>query len=162
MQQPSTQQYGDLLEPKPVPFSLMAPGWYVVGALLLIGLLFFIYSYIKYYMRNRYRRKALLWLEKMDQEHAAEQLYAADMLMKRIAMQVYGRQEVATLQGMQWIRFLNNSSSRQPDIFSEDDSRLLFDVFYRNPQEASVTATATFISKTRNWIRHHHALRNRI
>lgn len=162
MQQPATQQYGDLMEPKAVPFSFNAPGWYVVDVLLLIVLLLLIFGYIKYYHRNRYRREALQWLDQQGGEEHVKRLYAADMLMKRVAMHVYGPQTVATLQGTEWINFLNKCN-RRTYSFTEDDSHLLFDAFYRNPQRVSETATTTFISKTRNWIRyHHHALRHRI
>lgn len=149
------------MEPKPVPFSFSAPGWYVLDVLLLIALLLLIFGYIRYYHRNRYRREALQWLDQRGGEDHVKQLYAADMLMKRVAMHVYGPEAVATLQGTEWINFLNKCN-RRTYSFSEDDSRLLFDAFYRNPQAVSEAATTTFISKTRNWIRHHHhGLRNR-
>jgi Domain of unknown function (DUF4381) len=162
MQQPATQQYGELMEPKPVPFSFHAPGWYVADVLLLIVLLLLIFGYIRYYYRNRYRREALQWLNQQHGAHHVKRLYEADMLMKRIAMHVYGPQAVATLQGTAWINFLNKCN-RRTYRFTEDDSRLLFDAFYRNPQAVSEADTNIFISKTRNWIRyHHHALRHRI
>jgi hypothetical protein len=162
MQAPTVTQYGELLEPKAVPFSINAPGWYVLDTLLLIVLLIFGYSYFRYYRRNRYRRMALQWLNERAGEYYLKQLYEADMLMKRVAMHVYGPQTVAALEGTAWINFLN-SCSRDTYHFSEDDSRLLFDAFYRNPNAVKETDTTHFILKTRNWIRHHqHALRHRI
>ncbi|MGO4291988.1 DUF4381 domain-containing protein [Chitinophaga sp. RAB17] len=161
MQQPTTQQYGDLLEPAPVPFSFNTPGWYVVDVLLLITLLILMFSYIKYYQRNRYRREAIQWLDQRNREPHLKQLYEADMLLKRVAMRVYGAEKVATLRDREWINFLNKCN-RRTFSFSEDDSRMLFDAFYRNPQGVGETEAITFILKTRNWIRyHHHALRHR-
>ncbi len=166
MQQP-VQQFGDLIEPAPVPFSFHAPGWYVVEALLLMLLLLGAYWLIRYRRRNRYRREALQWLgSRMIALHAQQaymqQLYEADMLMKRIAMKIYGREQVAALQGNEWISFLNRQY-RRGGLFSEADSYLLTDMLYKSPGTANVADTDHFISKTSNWIRYHkHASRNRI
>lgn len=158
MQQP-TQQFGELIEPSPVRFSFDTPGWYVAAALLVLLGCWVVYRYVQYRRRNRYRQEALLWLgERMMTLHARQefmqQLYEADMLMKRIAMQLYGREKVAPLRGGEWITFLNQQMRRRND-FSADDSNLLTDTMYRDPHAVSAAETDRFISKTYNWIRYH-------
>lgn len=158
MQQP-VQQFGELIEPSPVPFSFNTPGWYVTGVLLVVLLCWAVYRYMRYRRRNRYRKEALRWLgERMITLHARQefmqQLYEADMLMKGIAMRLYGREKVAPLRGEEWITFLNQQARRRDD-FSADDSHLLTDTMYRNPQAVSAAETERFISKTSNWIRYH-------
>lgn len=158
MQQP-VQQYGELIEPPPVPFSFNTPGWYVIDVVLVLLLAWGLYRYARYRRRNRYRREALRWLgERMVILHAQQefmqQLYEADMLMKRIAMQLYGREKVAPLQGEEWITFLNRQTRRRDD-FSANDSQLLTDTMYRNPHAVGAAETDRFISKTSNWIRYH-------
>ncbi|SEW43647.1 DUF4381 domain-containing protein [Chitinophaga arvensicola] len=161
------QQFGELIEPSPVPFSFNTPGWYVTGVLLLLALLWGVWRYMRYRRRNRYRQEALRWLgERMVVLHAQQefmqQLYEADMLMKQIAMQLYGREKVAPLRGGEWIRFLNQQTRRRDD-FSTDDGLLLTDTMYRKPHAVSAAETDRFISKTSNWIRFHkHAPGNRL
>lgn len=166
MQQP-IEQFGDLIEPAPVPFSFQTPGWYTIEVLLLLLLLLGAYLLVRYRRRNRYRREALQWLngrmQNLDtQQVYIQQLYEADMLMKRIAMKVYGREQVAALQGNEWIAFLNRQQ-RRGELFSDTDSYLLTDILYKSPGAANAADTSRFISKTSNWIRYHkHASRNRI
>ncbi|MEZ2445732.1 DUF4381 domain-containing protein [Chitinophaga sp. RCC_12] len=158
MQQP-LQQFGDLIEPAPVPFSFHTPGWYVTEVVFILLLLMGAYLFARYRRRNRYRRYALLWLgERMITLHAQQeymqQIYEADMLMKRIAMKVYGREEVAGLRGNEWVTFLNQRNRRR-DQFSAEEGQLLAETLYSHSKTVDKTETDRFISKTNNWIRYH-------
>ncbi|MFX1705447.1 DUF4381 domain-containing protein [Chitinophaga sp. CC14] len=166
MQQP-LQQFGELIEPAPVPFSFHTPGWYITGVVLVLLLLLGAYRFARYRYRNRYRRDALLWLGKRmmalhAQQECMQQLYEADMLMKRIAMKIYGREKVAGLRGHEWITFLNRQNLRRKE-FSAEDGQLLTDTLYSDPKAVNTADTNRFISKTQNWIRYHkHAPGNRL
>lgn len=166
MQQP-LQQFGELIEPAPVSFSFHTPGWYITGVLFVLLLLLGAYQFARYRRRNRYRRDALRWLgERMITLHARQeymqQLYEADMLMKRIAMKIYGREKVAGLRGNEWVTFLNQRNRRREE-FSAKDGQLLTDTLYSHPKAVNEAETDRFISKTNNWIRYHkHVPGNRI
>src|SRR5262245_9472296 len=102
---------GQLIEPQPVSFSFDAPGWYLVGSLIIFFILivsWFIYSQ---YRRNRYRYDALKWLQEKENQHTStsEIIYEAVFLLKRIAIMKYGRREVAAITGQDWIVKLNSA-----------------------------------------------------
>ncbi|MGX5820368.1 DUF4381 domain-containing protein [Chitinophaga lutea] len=142
-------QNESIIEPPPVRFSFDAPGWYAVGAALLVLLALAVVAYVRYRRRNRYRREALQWLDAGDHS-----LYETDMLLKRVAMARYGRERVASLRGAEWTGFLNSCWNAAD--FTEEDARLIAEGLYAG---RIVGDEAAFRAKARRWIIHHrHAL----
>jgi hypothetical protein len=154
-------QYGQLIEPSPVTFSFGAPGWYVLGIVLILLLLFIAWLLYRDYKRNLYRRYAIKELTSAQMQYAATGLqanilYETNMLLKRIAMARYGRNETAGLRGTKWISFLNRSSGKE--LFTENDTGLLSEQLYMTnpPQKRS---TDDFVEKAKQWIKKHKRLR---
>lgn len=151
---PALEQF---IEPTPIRFTPDAPGWYVVGGVLLVVLLcvaFFIY---RHYRKNLYRRVALRWLEQEEKRFSnnreyVRMVYAADMLAKRISIQVYGRENTASLQGAEWIDHLNKTSPLVS--FSTADERVIRTVYESEPQVNEQEASE-FLSKIKRWIKKH-------
>ncbi len=148
-------QIGSLIEPAPVKFSFAAPGWYVLGGLLFVLLLLLGFFMWRNYQRNKYRRKALQWLQEQEKALLPEKqfsalLYAADTLMKRVAVQRYGRDAAASLQGNDWIAFLNKTGKA---TFDETDIQHLEQLY--TEKNIGEQATNLFVNKTKKWIRTH-------
>ncbi|MFT3823725.1 MAG: DUF4381 domain-containing protein [Chitinophagaceae bacterium] len=152
------EQYGKLIEPADYGFSFGAPGWYVLGVLLLLVLGVIAWLVIRYYQRNLYRKHALQALMQSETIKEADTalLYEANMLMKRIAMSKYGRSNTASIRNKEWIGFLNKTAGRQ--LFTDADARLLPGELYGNDNNSSV---ADFVVKTKEWIRGHRKLQMR-
>ncbi|RPD39013.1 DUF4381 domain-containing protein [Chitinophaga barathri] len=142
------QDAGQLIEPPPVQFSPVTPGWYVSGALLVILLAVLAVLLIHRYLRNRYRRQALQQLETI--AAGPQGLYEVNMLMKRIAMRNYGRDAVAALRGDEWVDFLN--SVWKEAAFTPEEGKALSDELYR---ESSAAVPAAFLDKSKRWIKGH-------
>ncbi|MFV0377737.1 MAG: DUF4381 domain-containing protein [Mangrovibacterium sp.] len=94
---------GALYEPAAVRFSFDAPGWKVLGILLLLGLLLVVFFAIRRYIRNANRRRALAQLKQ-----TASPL-SVFVILKQLAMQTYGREKTATLYGNEWLAFLDRT-----------------------------------------------------
>lgn len=107
VQDSSPVRLHDLYEPPPVPFSFEAPGWYVLGGILLIGATLVTIIRIRRYIKNRYRRDALRELNNMD--HAAEIFPQLFVVLKRTAIFAFGREKVAPLYGTAWLSFLEKT-----------------------------------------------------
>ncbi len=153
----SIPSLGQFIEPAPVSFRPDAPGWYVVAALvglfiLLIGL-WFVFRYYK----NRYRREAVKHVEHEEQrligaKKYTELIYIINALMKKITMVQHGREQTASLQGSEWLTFLNEQC-RKP-VFEVNDEQLLARLYLADnlPEEGE---TVAFVNKAKQWIKQH-------
>ncbi|MDI3319390.1 DUF4381 domain-containing protein [Pinibacter soli] len=150
-------QFGQLIEPAPVKFSYSTPGWYVLGALLLLLLIVIAWLFVRHYIRNRYRREAIKSLQEIEGMYAANNnytdlIYETNMLAKRVAMFTYGRHTVAGLRGEEWINYMN-SKWRKKSFNTNDASLLANNVYTFSPPPAE--QATLFVSKTKDWIRKH-------
>lgn len=117
-QNTESMELGPLKEPEAFGFSFQAPGWYILGALLLLMVLYYMGSAIRKYLKNTYRREALknlLIIESGYQQHnQVAYLKDAMILLKLVAMKAFGREMVAQLHGDQWLRFLEDRGKETP------------------------------------------------
>lgn len=151
-------EFGNLIEPPPVPFRFGAPGWYVAASLLLLALVFIAWLWAKYYRRNAYRRDALQWLQQQETKllqggSVHKHTYETNMLLKRIAMYRYNRTRVASLRGSEWLQLLNKTMKRQ--LFNEGDEQLLQQAVYEQKSAIQPAIAAGFTAKSKTWIQHH-------
>ena len=110
----SLQNLNDILLPPPVSWWPLAGGWYVLLGLLLIVAAWFLYRSIQRWHQNRYRRAALHELSAIAkglQTESKREPYLRQIpaLLKRTALSAYPRDEVASLSGDDWHRFLNGT-----------------------------------------------------
>lgn len=106
-----------LVEPDPVTFTFDSPGWYVVGGILFILICWALVRGIKRYRKNKYRREALRSLSELMVEvpnNAEHLLFEIRVLLKRVAIYKFGRTKVASLSGLEWLQFLENTGRKTP------------------------------------------------
>lgn len=106
-----------LFEPDPVGFTFDSPGWYVVGGILLILMGLGLVRAIKHYRKNKYRREALRKMSQLIAEVPNDSeylLFETRVLLKRVAIEKFGRLRVASLSGVEWLQFLENTGRNTP------------------------------------------------
>jgi len=139
----------DLLEPipDPAPISMMpqAPGWYVVGAILLLVLVAAVVRFIRRRKRNAYRRAALADLETLSHDDVA----GLALIIRRTALSVYPRDRLASLHGHSWLEFLDRSY--QGTGFTREPGNLLASAPYRG----KAAAPGELKDLVRTWIKKH-------
>lgn len=106
----SLQNLNDIVVPGAVPWWPPAPGWYAVAAVLAVFLLLLLFRWWQGRRRNRYRRQALLELASIQRDSSADALRNLPALIKRAALAVWPREQVAALSGEAWHRFLDETS----------------------------------------------------
>jgi len=156
----SLQNLNDIVLPVDVGWWPLASGWYYLGSLLLIALAWFVYRTIRNWNENRYRRTALHQLKLLasdikDTDRRDAGLRQLPVLLKRTALSVYPRSQLASLTGKNWLDFLNSKVSKAS--FNESTAALLDKLSY------SVGDLDTVDSKTaeallrscRHWLEHH-------
>ncbi|MBF0157736.1 MAG: DUF4381 domain-containing protein [Magnetococcales bacterium] len=126
-----------LHDPPPISWWPPAPGWWVVAALLLlmgVGAGRFVWRRRR---RLRPRRQALRELAHLAERHARDHddhalAAGVSLVLKRLALTLYARGEVASLSGEAWLRFLDATGPAGGTGFSEGPGRSLADAPYRS------------------------------
>ena len=107
----SALQLRDIHLPPAPPLWPPAPGWWLLAALLLALLIWAGLLLGRRYRLRRQRRRILERLQQLDHELGPEQdaVFASEvsMLLRRLALQRYPRDQVAALTGDAWLAFLD-------------------------------------------------------
>ncbi|BCG66000.1 MAG: hypothetical protein methR_P3872 [Methyloprofundus sp.] len=110
-----------------------AIGWWVLAILIPLSLylLFRLYRRLTRKTALKAAKKYFKVLQQDTELSELEKLQALSKLMRRTAISLYPRNDVAGLVGNQWLNFLDNSMPTPQ--FSSDTGRLLTDSLYRSP-----------------------------
>jgi hypothetical protein len=93
-----------------------APGWYVLASLLFLGVVGVVFFLWRRWYHGFTKRQALTLLAMYQRQHA-QTLNASGIsaqvseLLKRVALVYFPRENVAGLQGEDWITFLDSTAS---------------------------------------------------
>ncbi len=137
------EQMRDLVEPEAVAWTPQTVGWLVVTLwLAAVALLVAVRACLSW-RRNRYRRRALAELSAIRSrarrgEASGESLA---VLLKRTALAVYPRREVAALHGNRWADFLRRSS-RGDRVVARAADELASAAYRRDVDVAALIAPA--------------------
>ncbi len=141
----------------PVSWALQAPGWWVLLALLIAGLLVFALLKARRWWRNRYRRAAQAELAVL--EHAvadpaqrALALAALPSLVKRTVLTWAPRDKVGSLSGDDWLGFLDRTCAGKD--FTQGPGRQLEALAYGGG-EIGNDDLAALITLLHRWIDSH-------
>lgn len=146
-------QLRDIHLPAPVSWWPPAPGWWLAGFVALAVAAWLTYFLRRWFLRNRYRKVALnklFLLDRNEKERASAVLEEIAALLRRVAMQTYGRQRVAPLAGDAWLAFLDQTGNTSE--FSSGAARVLGSERYRPAVEADIDQVLGIAKK---WIREH-------
>jgi len=160
---PPVEGLRDVALPDAVSLWPPAPGWYAVAALLLLAGFWALRRYRLARAASRYRRDALIELEALaaglgrDAGRAAlaERLPA---LLKRVALHVEPRPEVASLTGAAWLAELDRM--HRGSGFTSGPGRLLPLLSYGTTAQVAAVPQGeldALVELSRAWIRGHHA-----
>ncbi len=144
-------QLRDIHLPEPVSWWPPAPGWWVL-AVLVVGLLGWGTYLLFHTLRKKRHRKAalnelVLLRQNPDTRVVLERLA---MLIRRVAIQSFGRQEVAGLSGRKWLEFLDRTGGT--DQFCCGCGEALGENLYRSDCEVEIEPILQLAGK---WIRGH-------
>ena len=135
MTDPTQLRLRDIHLPEPVSWWPLAIGWWIVMALLLliIGLSVWLY------LRRRRRRLSAGYLARVELsklrerylQHEDVRLLASDIsiLLRRLSISAYPREESASLTGERWLQHLDRPLPENP--FTSGAGRILIEAPYR-------------------------------
>jgi hypothetical protein len=142
----------DIHLPEAIGWWPPAIGWWLLVVLIAL-LIVFLYWFYKRLTRKSAIRAAKKNLAAIKQNPALDnrkKLHELSMLIRRVAISVNPRTEVASLTGRQWLAFLDKSLTGAP--FSEGCGQLLADAPYRNTQPTE-QEISQLISLCEDWLK---------
>jgi hypothetical protein len=150
--QPTQLPLKDIHLPEAIGWWPPAIGWWLL-AILIPLLIVFLYWFYKRLTRKTAIKTAKKTLEAIKGNPSLDnkqKLRELSMLIRRVAISVNPRTEVASLTGRQWLTFLDKSLAGAS--FSEGVGQLLADAPYRNtpPTEPEI---AQLISLCEDWLK---------
>ncbi len=140
----------DIHLPEPVSFWPPAPGWWVLAVLIVLLSVMALWLW-KRHRRMAYRRAALVELQRLRQALAQGQadipiVAELSILLRRVAISRYGRQQVAALNGVAWLEFLDRTG--RTSNFSTQ-GRALLDAPYRR---TTLQQIEPLLSLAQDWL----------
>ncbi len=148
----NSDQLRDIHLPDPISWWPPAPGWWLL-LLLLASLGLFIWWHWRRHQRGRMLRSALAELQKIQQHYQqsgdarilAQQL---SILLRRISVSLYPRNEVAGIIGEDWLIWLDEALGK--DEFQHGVGRALIEAPYTRQMNFDATA---LIRLCERWLR---------
>lgn len=145
-------QLRDIHLPQSISWWPMAPGWYLLAFLILIVALIIGFWLKQKYHQTGPKREALKLLSQYEKEYAIdknsqETSRKISQLLRRVALQYFPKEQVASLIEDDWINFLKATSQ---NASFETIADLLTELPYQSP--SAVDLTPLFLS-TKTWIK---------
>lgn len=150
--QPTQLPLKDIHLPEAIGWWPPAIGWWLLAVLIAL-LMAFLYWLYKRLTRKTAINTAKKNLDAIKQSPAMDnntKLRELSILIRRVAISINPRTEVASLTGRQWLAFLDKSVTGAP--FSDGCGQLLADAPYRSTPP-TVLEVSQLISLCENWLK---------
>lgn len=146
----------DIHLPPEIGWWPLAWGWWIVIALVVLGLVALVWWWLKRPTHTQAinlsaQASALQELERIERQYTNDPLGLVrelSVLLRRIAISLYGRRSVAGLTGMSWLQFLDKQGGSP--VFSQRFQQALTELPYRAQGSVDVS---TLVQEVRQWLR---------
>lgn len=129
--------------PPPVPMTPQTPGWAVLGALVVLAAALALRSALRRHRANAWRREALAALAAAGDDPAA-----VAPILRRAALAIRPREEVAGLSGAAWLAFLDAAGGRPAFAGGPEGAALL-----RGPYDRGAAPLPGLGRHAADWVR---------
>ena len=145
-----------LMEPSPVAFSMDTIGWKILFVLLLIIIMYSAYKFYLHYKHNKYRRIAvskIIEVSQLPDNELPSMITQIMFQIKQTALQTFGREKVAALQGDPWLQFLEETAN---GVHFVDYKDIIISSVYKGKISAEGDFDKMeFVKNSIKWIKRH-------
>jgi HEPN domain-containing protein len=150
------ERLSDISTPTPVSYWPQTDAWWGMAGVLVIALLYFGWRFHRRWRRDAYRRAALAELTALkalvQQDDTAFE-HGITRLLRRAALAVSPRREVASLYGEAWLTYLDRQMGGTE--FTDGAGRVLLSAPYRREASQSIDARRNLLKLAQHWIEAH-------
>jgi len=153
-------QLHPLMQPAPPSWAPQTAGWLVLGVIVVAVVIWALWRAARRWHARRFRRQALAELH-----HLRQQLQSPDTreaaarrlpeLVRRLALAHAPREQVAGLQGADWLNWLDRSLPGASHAFSQGAGSSLVDWAYRPAADLPWDELEPLLALLAQWIRQH-------
>ncbi len=141
----------DIRLPENIDQFPIALGWWILLAILIVVISYFVFRAVKKHRSLIYLRSAKLELQLLSQQQANNQsLSQLSALLKRVCLIYYPANTVASLSSHAWWDFVNNEAGQK--IYNEDDIKQMSQSRYQKDASIDELKYAKLIKKTEKCI----------
>ncbi|MBY0544057.1 MAG: DUF4381 domain-containing protein [Gammaproteobacteria bacterium] len=143
------QQLKDIKQPAPISWWPLTWGWYMVLGLCLIALSILAFYLVQHGLRRHRKRQILKEITLLRySDYLSKQSIAAQLsiLLKQILFMVYSRENIAGLQGEDWLLFLDKVSDTSS--YTQGSGRLLMTAPYQHQVDDELDDLFELIEQT--------------
>ncbi len=150
--QPTELPLKDIHLPEAIGWWPPAIGWWLLAVFipLLIAFLYWLYKRLTRKTAIKTARNNLVAIKQNSALDNGQKLRELSMLIRRVAISINPRTEVASLTGRQWLTFLDSSVTGAP--FSEGCGQLLVEATYRNTSPTGLEISQ-LINLCEDWLK---------
>jgi len=149
-------QLADIHLPDPVSVWPLAPGWWLLLALLLalgVGVALWRRRQRRYAFRAQALRELdAIYTRLAEHQQPATYLQELNRLLKRLAFTSYGQAFDPSLKGLAWLAWLDSSCPKLPGRFTDAGANLLVAGLYQAAPEGDIAGLQAL---ARAWVRTH-------
>jgi len=142
----------DIHSPAAISMGPETTAWYIVFAIALMIMVWMLIRFIKAYARKRRQKQALDILHSAVTNYTAENSASAiasiSILLRRIALARFKRENVASLKNAAWLNFLDQQL--QTTEFSTGIGKILITAPYQKRVETDIAALSDLVER---WIK---------
>ena len=100
----------DVQVPEPISYFPVTPIWTWIFWIMALTAAFLLFQYWKGWQRERYRKLACHELERTGGVNCSAYVMKVTQILKWTALTAYPRKRVASLEGVDWLHFLDSTS----------------------------------------------------
>lgn len=146
---------GVIYEPDALAMTYDAIGWYMVFGIIGSILLSLAAIIIVRYQKRAFRRSALKTLSEIqsrfENKIEFQRINESMAVIKQLAIHSFGREKVAELSGLEWLRFLDSTCKNSDFVHHQE---LIESALFQNKVMDIELGKSLFVS-IKNWIKHH-------
>jgi hypothetical protein len=145
-----------LIEPQPISYWPSAPGWWVLGALLVIAIVFLAIKGWKrwcHYRGTRYQREAQQLLTMVINLEQGKQLQEIAVILRRAAICAWGRERVGTLLWRDIVAMQSANTKNNKQTPLNDSSIKLLDEHLYRQQMPSTQSIEDLLAQSAAWLK---------
>lgn len=150
-------QLRDIHLPEAVSWWPLAPGWWVLGALLIAGLAYTGHFFWQRHHAFTYRRQALQQIKQLPTNSQHQRMTALFAILKRVAVSAYPALNLSSRSQVEFIDFLNQTCPKVGFDQLPTDWQTLF---YAKDSDVSVELVDQLVVSATQWIKGHPLAKN--